>query len=193
MPKDFSNYGSSYPLGIRQNNPGDLRTGTGWMGEVSSDNGFALFKDLSYGLRALAVDLSNKIKEGYDTITEIITRYAPPSENDTFSYIESVSAQTGWNQDQVIEFNYDNLSLLMRAIITHELGQQYADLISDDDITEGIQKMPQSIIDRVKDFFASNPVIATVAGYGGIVAIIIIAIIIIALVSKKKIKIPSYA
>src|SRR5690606_4163224 len=95
MPKNFLN-NPSYPIGFRNNNPGNLKaSGDNWVGMIGTNGGFVTFKDMSYGLRAMAIDLSNKINNGFDTIRKIITRWAPPSENDTEAYIRAMVQYTG--------------------------------------------------------------------------------------------------
>lgn len=177
-----------YPLGMRNNNPGNIRSSIiPWVGQIGSENGFCTFKDISYGLRAMAVDLSNKIsKDGLDTITEIITKYAPPSENDTAAYISKVSDLTGWDADALITFNSANLANLMKAQIEVEQGSNYSGLISNADILQGITMMPQSIINRVKSFFVDNPALAT-ASMVGVIAIVLV--IVLALFKPNSLKI----
>jgi hypothetical protein len=137
------------------------------MGQTGSVNNFCKFKDMSYGLRAMAVDLSNKItKDGLDTITKIITKYAPPSENDTQSYINSVASNMGIGANEEIDFNSSTLARLMRAQINVEQGANYSRMLSDSDIMQGIKMIPQSITSRVESFFADNPALATAAGLG---------------------------
>jgi hypothetical protein len=184
MAKDFSSQ-SSYPLGMRNNNPGNLRNGIAWLGGSAGANGFVKFRDVSWGLRAMALDLSTKItKDGLNTISEIITKYAPPSENDTAAYIRAVAQDTGWNKDNTISISEDNLLRLMRAIINHEQGNSYSALLSDSDILEGISKMPDNVLNLLGSFFAENPGIEAAAGVG-LVAVIIVVIVL--LIKYKKI------
>jgi hypothetical protein len=164
MGKNF--IGTNYVPGIRNNNPGNIRPGDNWVGMTGTANNFVVFKDMDYGFRALAVDLANKINKGYDTITKIITRYAPPSENDTASYIKAVSLSTGIPADQKLTADFNTLKKLMIAVSQHEIGVAlWKQLLNDADVEAGIKIMPQSIVDRVKDFFANNPVISTVTGH----------------------------
>lgn len=174
MAKDFSG-NNALPIGLRNNNPGNLRPGLlPWVGQTGSNGGFCKFKDLSFGLRALAVDLSNKItSDGLDTITDIISKYAPPSENNTLAYINAVSDSTGWDADETINFNSGNLANLMQAVIEHENGAASSQ-INNADIIEGINLMPQSIINRVKSFFSDNPAIATASSIGVLAIVIVI-------------------
>jgi hypothetical protein len=168
---------------MRQNNPGNLRPSiVPWMGQTGSSGGFCKFKDMSYGLRAMAVDLSNKItKDGLNTIQKIITKYAPPSENDTQAYIDSVSDSTGWAATMPIPFNSSNLARLIRAQLNVEQGAHYADMITDADIQEGISMIPQSITNRVESFFVDNPALAAAYGLG----ILAVAIVIFFIITKK--------
>lgn len=186
MAKDFSN-NAGLPIGLRNNNPGNLRPSLlPWVGQIGSGGGFCKFKDLSYGLRALAIDLSNKMtSDGLDTITDIITKYAPPDENNTQAYINAVANSTGWDADAQINFSSGNLANLMQAIIEHENGAASSNITSAD-IVQGISMIPQSIVNRVKSFFADNPALAT-ASTVGVMAIIIV--ILIALFKPNALKI----
>lgn len=167
---------SGLPLGLRNNNPGDLRTGISWLGAIGSENGFITFKSIDWGLRALAYDLSNKyFKDGLTTISEIITKYAPPTENDTQAYIDAVSYSMGITPDSNLNLNSDILQSLIRAVITHELGASYSSMITDADIQDGIQLVPQNILDTLGNFFAADPALASVATVG-IVAVILVLV-----------------
>lgn len=130
------------PIGIRNNNPGNIRPGDAWQGAIGTDGGFIVFQDVSWGLRALATDLANKITvDGLTTITAIVSVYAPPSENDTQSYINAVSADTGIDPNAQLSLDTGTLHSLMRAIINHENGDVPSQLISDADIDQGISMM----------------------------------------------------
>jgi hypothetical protein len=179
---DYRSY-ANYPLGIRNNNPGNIRPGDQWVGMVGTNKNFVVFKDIHHGLRALSIDIANKINSGYNTITKIIERYAPPSENNTPAYIAAASAMSGIGKDAKLTANFDTLRKLMRAIVSHENGKAIADqVISDNDIETGIRLMPVSITDRVKDFFAHNPVVTTVTRHvrnNGILYAVIAAVVIV--------------
>lgn len=126
------------PLGLRNNNPGDFRVGIAWQGMIGAENGFITFQDVTWGLRALALDLINNINKGNDTITTFITQYAPPSENDTVGYIASVSSDTGLDPNTQLGTDNDTIHSMMRAIINKEIGVNYSPQISDTDIDTGI-------------------------------------------------------
>lgn len=134
------------PIGLRNNNPGNIRPGDSWQGMTGENGGFVVFQDITWGLRALATDITNKIREGYDTITTLITRYAPPSENNTTAYINAVSADTGIPADQPLQLDPGSLHDLVRAIMNHENGDSYSALVSDQDIDTGISTMSGSLL-----------------------------------------------
>lgn len=88
------------PRGIRNNNPLNIRIGNRWKGEVDnpSDTQFEQFKEMKWGVRAAFIILGNYM-ERYNlrTIPEIVTRWAPKSENDTLNYIKLVSKYSGFD------------------------------------------------------------------------------------------------
>ncbi len=59
-----------------------------------ADNAPVVFPDPATGRAALEHDLAIKINRGM-TLTSLLTMYAPPSENDTATYIAHVSSWTG--------------------------------------------------------------------------------------------------
>lgn len=132
---------TTLPRGIRNNNPGNLRSDVQWAFMTGDDgSGFAVFDDSVHGLRALAKDLTTKInKDGLNTITAIISKYAPPSENVTSAYIQSVVDDAGYPADAQLSADDQTLSRLMRAIVNHENGEGPSfDYVSDADIAQGI-------------------------------------------------------
>ena len=117
--------------GIRNNNPGNIRHGEKWEGlsDKQTDSSFCIFKTPEYGIRAMAKILLNYQKK-YDlkTIKQIISRWAPPNENDTQSYINSVSLSVGVDSEEEININKNIMVPLIKAIIKHENGEQpYSD------------------------------------------------------------------
>lgn len=114
--------------GIRNNNPGNIRHGEKWEGlsDKQTDSSFCVFKTPEYGIRAMAKILLNYQKKyGLKTIKQIISRWAPPNENNTQSYVKSVSAAVGVLSDDEISLNNKNIMMsLIKAIIKHENGEQ---------------------------------------------------------------------
>ncbi len=110
--------------GLRNNNPGNIRKNiTKWLGlaDQQTDPDFFQFTSPEYGIRAIAVTLNTYItKYGLNTIRGIISRWAPPSENDTDAYIAAVSKEAGVGPDDVL--TDDNLPDVVKGIIHHENG-----------------------------------------------------------------------
>ncbi len=121
------------PRGIRNNNPGNIRKSADkWQGMSAqqTDTAFVQFTAPVYGLRALAKLLQNyQAKYGLSTIRSIITRWAPPSENNTTAYINAVAAAVGQGADVAIDLyaRPEILAKLMRAIVAHENGASWRD------------------------------------------------------------------
>lgn len=122
--------GKKKPRGIRNNNPGNIRWGDEWQGLVDksqrTDKSFCQFISPEYGIRSMIIILRNyQSKHGLRTITGMIKRWAPPNENNTQAYIDSVAQATGTSADCLIDLN-DSRKLfpLLQAIIRHENGVQ---------------------------------------------------------------------
>ncbi|MBQ0957028.1 structural protein [Serratia symbiotica] len=118
------------PRGIRNNNPGNIRWGDDWKGllpdKQRTDKSFCQFSTPEYGIRAMIIILRNyQKKHGINTISGIIHRWAPTSENDTQAYIDSVSQEVGVAPDQRIDVSDSRILMkLLQAIIRHENGSQ---------------------------------------------------------------------
>jgi hypothetical protein len=113
--------------GIRNNNPGNIRHGANWVGlsDYQSDAAFCRFKSPEYGIRAMCKILINyKRKYKLNTVRGIISRWAPPNENDTEAYIKSVCDKLHvYSPDAEIDTEQQEpLLLLATAIIQHENG-----------------------------------------------------------------------
>lgn len=116
---------SQVARGIRNNNPGNIRHGKSkWQGMSTgqTDPSFVQFTAPEYGIRALAVLLKNYIAGGTNTISKVIAKYAPSSENNTAAYIAQVEKNTGIGRNEPLTAN--DLTLLVTAIIRHENGTQ---------------------------------------------------------------------
>jgi hypothetical protein len=94
-----------YPgsVAYRNNNPGNL-TYAGQPGATPGVGGFAAFDTLADGQAALQNQITLDATRGTDvngnpttTLAQLITSWAPPSENNTAAYIANVSATTGFD------------------------------------------------------------------------------------------------
>lgn len=133
----------SRPPGIRNNNPGNIRfDGTKWRGLIGDDGAFCIFDTPENGVRAIArILLKYQARtgspgmggNGLDTIREIISRWAPPTENNTESYILSVAKSLGVTPETALK--QSQWPGLIKGIIRHENGEQP---YSDETIVSGI-------------------------------------------------------
>lgn len=93
--------------GLRNCNPGNIRQSrSNFKGEVrpSRDSSFKQFESMAYGYRAMFVLLNSYHKRyGLTTIREMISRWAPPTENFTEGYIRLVSERSGIAADAQVD------------------------------------------------------------------------------------------
>ena len=129
------------PRNVRNNNPGNIRKSKdAWQGKTGNDGEFVTFDTPQNGVRALTKLLYNYQKKyNLNTITGIITRWAPPSENDTASYIALVASKTGIGADEEINLkaNATLTKKFVKAIIQKEGSQAAVDYF-DPYIDDGI-------------------------------------------------------
>lgn len=115
------------PRGIRNNNPLNIRVGCKWVGEVDNptDKDFEQFTCMHYGLRAGFIILQRYIERYHlDNLTEILSRWAPSSENATTKYIAFVSEHTGIGALETLSFSdKDKMVEIVREMCFYENGQ----------------------------------------------------------------------
>jgi hypothetical protein len=115
--------GITQAKGIRNNNPGNLRyvAAIQWKGITGQDaTGYATFDTAEDGVRAMGHNLRSYIARGLLTVTQIISTWAPSSENDTAAYIADVAGRLGVDPDQPLNVGY--IGALAVAITYHENG-----------------------------------------------------------------------
>lgn len=112
---------------IGQNNPFNIRYSkkNHWIGQKGQKRGFCEFDNLAHGVRAAYVLLTNYIRRGVDTPRKIISRYAPPSENPTQSYINYVCSSDIKGEDGPLMpdkeiLTYSDLFYLMSRMVWFE-------------------------------------------------------------------------
>lgn len=122
----------------RNNNPGNLNF-AGQAGAVLEDGSnarFAKFGSTAEGVSALAKQLQRYGERGLDTVSKIINKYAPSSENNTQAYIDALSKRLGVTGDQKLDLNdTTTLTGLIKGIARHEAGSDY---LSDSDVMTGL-------------------------------------------------------
>ncbi len=144
------------PQGMRNNNIGNIRPiSTGmWEGQIGvSPSNFVIFEDISWGIRAFAMNYYASVtKHGTDTLSKYIYRYAPPSDkNPTANYLAHVSDTTGIAPNAPIPTDEDSVKAILKAQLDIEIGQKYADMITDADIDEGFSKLNS----KISSFFSA--------------------------------------
>ena len=93
--------------GLANCNPGNIRQSkVRYKGEVrpSRDPAFKQFESLAWGYRAIFVLLHTyRVRHGLRSIREMISRWAPPSENRTEAYIRAVADAVGIPDGQPLD------------------------------------------------------------------------------------------
>lgn len=115
------------PRGIRNNNPLNIRIGNTWLGERPNptDPAFEEFVTMEYGLRAAFLILRRYIRRyKKNTISSIVSTWAPSSENNTLKYIDRVALMTHLSPDDPIDYyDRDTMCKLVAAMAQVECGQ----------------------------------------------------------------------
>lgn len=118
---------SELPRGMRNNNPGNIRvSATNWQGKIpmaqNTDKAFEQFRTYAHGVRAMIKNLLTYYnRDGLNTLTKIISKWAPATENNTRVYVYDVSTATGFGPDQIL--NLENIAT-MRAIVIAMTGKE---------------------------------------------------------------------
>ena len=118
-------------LGQRNNNPLNIRriAGTRWIGQQplsnsplkGEDREFVRFISIEYGLRAAFVLLHTySTKYKLNCIRDIVSRWAPPTENNTEQYIRNVCQWTGFGGLE--RLTEDKWPKLVQAMARQECG-----------------------------------------------------------------------
>ena len=123
--------------GERNFNPFNLEQGISWLGlcATQTDLPYLQFMTPEQGITAGLKDIHNQPRlHGLRTVDGIITKFAPPSENNTDSYIAHVCGALGVGPDDIIDLDdNDTLFKFGKAVIFHENGR----CIYDDSIISG--------------------------------------------------------
>jgi hypothetical protein len=124
--------------GERNNNPCNIRhvVGTVWDGQsdTQTDDAFVQFTDPIYGIRACARILASYDREGLQTLSEVIDRWAPPNENNSLAYVSDVCNRCDTDPNDPIDIMAWRAKIIT-AIIWHENSQC---MYTPDQIAQGI-------------------------------------------------------
>jgi hypothetical protein len=103
---------------IEPTNPGNIRYFSGCIG---NNKGFCVFPSFEAGIFQIYKQLRlYYFRDNLKTISAIITRYAPPSENNTTGYINFLSKFSGLPANQIL--TETDLIKLIPGIIKMESG-----------------------------------------------------------------------
>ena len=146
-------------LGLRQNNPGNIRPGAGFIGETGVGSGYATFQNPLFGGRALARLLSTyKNQYGISNVDSLIDRYAPSGDNTMESrtnYKGFIANKLGVGKDDEIDLDDDNTKLgVMKAIV--EFENRNENPYSDQEYNLMIQSAKMDDEDKVSDLLTNT-------------------------------------
>lgn len=129
----YSQSGYSYagnpkdPKGFRNNNWLNIRiSNNNWQGKIANntDGQFEQFETPELGIRAATRNIRTYGQRGLQTVKDIISTWAPTSENDTASYIQNVASRMGVNPNQTLDLNdTDTMVKLISAMTISENGR----------------------------------------------------------------------
>lgn len=115
---------SAQPLGIRNRNPGNLKFANQY-GAIRGEGGFAKFGNDEAGISALHRQLGLYFNRGVNTISKIVNKYAPASDNNNVpAYINAIMQATGKGAHETLDFgDTETIISLMNGIINQEVGR----------------------------------------------------------------------
>lgn len=110
---------SAQPSDTPKNNPGNIRP-------VGATTGFMSYPDQQTGVHAISDNLlAYQDQHGINTLSGIVSRWAPPSENPTSALIQNASKITGFAPDQQLDLHDPaTRAKVIEATIRNEHGGQ---------------------------------------------------------------------
>lgn len=127
--------------GYKGCNPLNVRASSDkWRGSIGqNDNGYVIFSTPMDGIRAAATVIKNYgTKYGINTVRDIVSRYAPASENPTDDYIANVCKGTGYQPDEKLDTKNPKV---LKKLVTAMMKQEIGDVpYSEETINEGVQR-----------------------------------------------------
>ena len=120
---------SDDPRGFRNNNWLNIRiSNNNWQGKRTdnTDGAFEQFETPELGIRAAAKNIKTYASRGLNTIKDIISTWAPASDNNnTSSYITNVSRRMGIDPNAQLDVNNpDVMTNLLAAMTVSENGRE---------------------------------------------------------------------
>ena len=106
------------PIWKRNNNPGNLRN-------VGGD-GFQSFPTIEDGVRGMGRQLDLYFnRDGLTTVRGMVSKYAPPNENQTDAYVAKVAKDLGVDPDAPLSWDPVTRSRLVSSMMHMETGQPW--------------------------------------------------------------------
>lgn len=138
---------------IGKNNPFNIRYNkrNNWLGQTGQKRGFCEFESMQMGVRAAFVLIRGYIERDIETPRQIITRFAPPKENDTESYIKFVCINDLGDIQLKENFSintYENLFFLLSRMSQFESGTN----LSMFEIMDFCKFSPDNMLNPIKLF-----------------------------------------
>ena len=146
-------------IGLRQNNPGNIRPTGEFIGETGQGGGYATFRNPIFGGRALSRVLSTYKRDyGINNIDAMIDRYAPKKDNTEASrknYKSFIARDLGVSTDSEIDLDDDNTKAqIMKSIVKFENKNQQP--FTDQDYNLMIQSSktddPSTVNELIKNY-----------------------------------------
>lgn len=113
--------------GFRNNNWLNIRiSNNNWQGKIANntDGQFEQFETPELGIRAATRNIRTYGQRGLQTVKDIISTWAPASENNTASYIQNVASRMGVDSNQTLDLNdTDTMVKLISAMTISENGR----------------------------------------------------------------------
>lgn len=141
----------------RNNNPGNIEYGrfTKKVGAVGTDGRFAVFPDRETGLKAIGSLLDGPSYRDL-SIGQAITRYAPPFENNTTRYANTVASRAGVDTStRLADLSPEQKSSLVEAMMSVEGNTGYK--TTTNVVGQGYGTPPSGSVIKGDRQFASTP------------------------------------
>lgn len=111
-------------ISVRNNNPGNIRvSGVKWKGKLPANGSpFERFDSWVMGLRAMILNARTWYGRGDRSISMLVSRWAPPTENNTSEYVSFVAKSTGISENSAFNWEYNTVFKILRAMAHMEAG-----------------------------------------------------------------------
>ncbi len=118
--------GPRVPRGLRNNNPLNLSYAAGQPGVLGADGRYGVFPSLPVGVAAAERQLLRySDRDHIDTVRGLVSRWAPPGENDTGAYIAAVADRLRVSPDAHLNLrDAATAEALILAMGRHETGTE---------------------------------------------------------------------